>query len=199
MKRTAKTPARPPAKPARPPKTRGLIQVYTGDGKGKTTAALGLAVRAAGAGLRTAIVYFDKGGEHYSERLAITDHLADEIQFFVTGLDRIDPDTGSFRFGVTAGDREEADKGLVIARSLLARQEHDLVVLDEFITSVSTGLIDEQEALALIKEKPADTELVLTGRGCPASFIELADLVSEIGSLKHYFDAGVPARPGFDY
>ncbi len=178
---------------------RGLIQVYTGDGKGKTTAALGLAVRAAGAGLKVAIVYFDKGGTHYSERTALTDRFKGAIDFWATGLDRIDPKTGKFRFGVTPEDKAEAERGLCIARHLLAKPQYDLVVLDEINTTVSLGMLNEEAVAELVKTKPRETEVVMTGRHCPEMFMDMADLVSEVRPVKHYFEEGVAARRGFDY
>ncbi len=182
-----------------PSKNRGQVQVYTGDGKGKTTAALGLAIRAAGAGLRPAIVYFDKGGSHYFERHLIKQRLAGLIDFFVTGLPRFDPVKRVFRFGVTPDDLAEARRGLDLARGLLAGRQYDLVVLDEAVTSIQAGLLDEADVLELVRAKPPETELVLTGRGCPPALVELADLVSEVRDVKHYLRAGVPAREGLDY
>ncbi len=181
------------------PKSAGLIQVYTGDGKGKTTAALGLAIRAVGNGMRVAIVYFDKGGSHYSERGVLAERFAGEIDFWATGLDRIDPKTGRFRFGVTPDDKAEAAKGLLIVRDLLSKGEHDLVILDEINTTVSLGMLKEAAVLDVIKRKRSETELVLTGRNVPQSFRDLADLVSEMTLVKHYFYHGVPAREGLDF
>jgi len=182
-----------------PNENRGLVQVYTGDGKGKTTAALGLAVRAAGAGLRPAIVYFDKGGSHYYERHLLSLRLAGVIDFFVTGRPRFDPVKRVFRFGVTPGDLDEARRGLDLARGLLAGRRYDLVVLDEIVTSIRTGLLPEGEVIELIRRKAPETEVVLTGRGCPPALLDAADLVSEIRDVKHYLRAGVPAREGLDY
>jgi cob(I)alamin adenosyltransferase len=180
-------------------KSVGLIQVYTGDGKGKTTAALGMGVRAVGKGMRVAIVYFDKGGEHYSERAVLARKFAGEIDFWASGLDRIDPKTGRFRFGVTPEDKAEAGRGLGIVRELFAAGCHDLVILDEINTTVSLGMLDESAARAVIATKPAGVELVLTGRNAPDSFREMADLVSEVTLVNHYFYRGVPAREGLDY
>jgi len=181
------------------PSQRGLIQIYTGDGKGKTTAALGLAVRAAGAGLRTAIVYFDKGGDHYSERRILSEDLRGRVDFIATGLDRFDPRAGTFRFGVTAADKKEAKRGLTVAKILFKKKEHDLIILDEVITAVTIGLLDEEPVIRLLKAKPPRTELVLTGRHCSQVLAEMADLISEVKDVKHYLRAGVRARRGFDY
>lgn len=180
------------------PKSQGLIQVYTGNGKGKTTASLGTAIRAVSKGWKVAIVYFDKGGEHYSERSMITERFP-EIEIFPTGLDRIDPKTNKFRFGVTDPDMSEAERGLNIVRDLFNKNQHQLVVLDEINTTTSLGMLDEPAVLDVIKSKPEDMELILTGRDCPESFKELADLVSDVNLVKHYFYHGVPAREGLDY
>ncbi|HSD12057.1 MAG TPA: cob(I)yrinic acid a,c-diamide adenosyltransferase [Patescibacteria group bacterium] len=181
------------------PKSSGLIQVYTGDGKGKTTASLGLALRAVSQGVRVAIVHFDKGGTHYAERGIIGEKFPGEIDLFSTGLDRIDPKTNRFRFGVTPEDRAEAERGLAIVRDVFRKGEHGLVIMDEINCTVSLGMLDERDALAVIAEKPPETELVLTGRNAPDAFRALADLVTEMTLVKHYFYKGVPARYGLDY
>lgn len=180
-------------------KSKGLIQVFTGNGRGKTTAALGTAVRALGYGLKIAIVYFDKGGTHYSERPVLASKFAGEIDVYPTGLDRIDPKTRKFRFGVTDEDRAEARRGLSIVRDLLSKHEHSLVILDEINSTVSLGMLPEDEVLAVIRSKPEDVELILTGRDAPTSFRALADLVTEMTLVKHYFYEGVKAREGIDY
>lgn len=188
----------PPLQDMSPPKSTGLIQVFTGNGKGKTTAALGTAIRAVGAGMKVAIVVFDKGGSHYSERL-VAEKFDGQLTFFPTGMDRIDPKTNKFRFGVTDEDRGEAERGLQIVRDLLSRHEHQLVVLDEINSTVSLGMLDESAVRDVITSKPDDVELILTGRNCPESFKDLADLVTEMNLVKHYFYHGVPAREGLDY
>lgn len=182
----------------KPPKSKGLIQIFTGNGKGKTTAALGTAIRAVGKGMKVAIVAFDKGGSHYSERL-VAEKFDGQLTFFPTGLDRIDPTTSKFRFGVTDEDKVEAERGLAIVRGLLSRGEYALVILDEINSTVSLGMLNEADVLAVIKSKPDDVELILTGRNCPESFKEIADLVTEMMLVKHYFYHGVPAREGLDY
>jgi len=181
------------------PKSEGLIQIYTGNGKGKTTAALGMAVRAAAQGIKVAIVYFDKGGSHYSERKILSERFGGEIDFWATGLDRIDPVTKRFRFGVTQEDRAEAGRGLGIVREIFRKGEQGLVILDEINTTVSLGMLDEADALDVISAKPEKVELVLTGRNAPDSFRNLAQLVTEMNLAEHYFYHGVPAREGFDY
>lgn len=175
-----------------------MVQVYTGNGKGKTTAALGTALRAVASGRRVAIVAFDKGGGNYSERSIIAERLP-EIDMFPTGLDRIDPVTGRFRFGVTPEDRAEGKRGLRIAEDLFAVPRHDLVILDEVNIATSLGILREDEALRVLARRPAGMELILTGREAPPSFLALADLVSEIHPVAHYFRHGTIARKGIDY
>lgn len=179
--------------------TTGLVQLYTGDGKGKTTAALGTALRSVAIGKRVAWIAFDKGGEaHYSERSLIRERLK-EMDFFVTGLDRIDPVTRQFRFGVIEEDRKEGQRGLGILRKIFADAKHDLIVLDEINPSVAIGIVNEIEIAALIDQKPANNELILTGRSAPSSFIQRANLVTEMRMVKHYFYRGISAREGLDY
>ncbi|MDD2785745.1 MAG: cob(I)yrinic acid a,c-diamide adenosyltransferase [Patescibacteria group bacterium] len=177
----------------------GQIHCYTGDGKGKTTAALGLIVRAIGAGLKVAWVAFDKGGDdHYSERKILRERFP-EVDLFITGLDRIDQATGKFRFGVTDEDRLEGKRGLEIVQKLFNDKTHDLIVLDEINSSAKLRIINENEVLDLLRQRPENIELVLTGRDAPESFVEQADLVSKITMVKHYFYSGIKARRGLDY
>ncbi|MBI4434596.1 cob(I)yrinic acid a,c-diamide adenosyltransferase [Candidatus Uhrbacteria bacterium] len=157
----------------------GLVQIYTGNGKGKTTASLGLAVRARAAGKRVAIVFFDKGGEHYSER-KLLERLG--IDWFGYGLDRIDPKTERFRFGVIPDDVAQAAQGIAKAKELLGQRRggvtsppngrprraaptsYDLVILDEINTAVALGMVSEQTVGDLIAMRSPETEIVLTGR-----------------------------------
>lgn len=174
----------------------GKIQLYTGKGKGKTTAALGTALRAHAQGKKVAFVYFDKGGEHYSEA-KILDDL--KIEYYRTGLDRIDPETGKFRFGVTEEDKAQGKKGLEKAKELMQRGDLDVLILDEINISASLGIFSEQEVLDLLKLKPKKLEIIMTGRDAPQSFEDAADLVTEMTLKKHYFYEGAPARYGLDY
>lgn len=199
----------------------GLVQVYTGNGKGKTTAALGLALRARAVGKRVAMVFFDKGGEHYSER-KLLQQLG--VDWFGYGLDRIDPKTERFRFGVLTEDIAQAAQGIAKARGLLQQfLPYDLLILDEVNTSVALGMIEEHDVESLLDLKPPTTELVLTGRievsratrplHCDGScmrdgggthehrpsYFDRADLVTEMRLVKHYFYLGTPAREGIDY
>lgn len=174
----------------------GLIQLFTGNGKGKTTAALGEVVRAVGAGKRAAVIFFDKGGAHYSERTVLEQLGAPMCAY---GRDRIDPVTGRFDFSVTDEDRRLGREGLTKARALVELDKYDLLVLDEINSSTDLGIVSEQEVLALLDQKNDHVELILTGRNAPQSFIDRAHLVTEMRLHKHYFYSGVKAREGLDF
>lgn len=174
----------------------GLIQVFTGNGKGKTTAALGEIVRMVGAGKKAAIIFFDKGGTHYMERSAL-EKLG--VEWFAYGRDRIDPVTGRFDFSVTDEDHRLGEQGLQKARELFQSDVYDLLVLDEVNSSTNLGFFSEQDVLALLDQKPERLELVLTGRNAPQAFLDHAHLVTEMRLRKHYFYSGVKARDGIDF
>ncbi len=175
----------------------GLIQVLTGNGKGKTTAALGEAIRAVGAGKRVGIVYFDKGGnDHYFEREVLKG--LEGIDFIATGRDRIDPSTGRFDFSIVDLDKAQAQRGLVAVHKMFTAG-YDLVIMDEINSTTDLGMLGVHEVLVLLDSKPEQTEVVLTGRNAPAEFIEKAHLVTQMRLRKHYFYSGVKAREGLDY
>lgn len=174
----------------------GKIQVFTGKGKGKTTSALGTALRAHAQEKKVAFVYFDKGGVHYSEA-KILDQLG--IEYHRTGLDRIDAKTGQFRFGVKPEDKAEGQRGLEKAKEIMTRGDIDVLVLDEICISAALGIISTQDVLNLLACKPQKLELILTGRDAPKEICEKADLVTEMNLVKHYFYEGAPAREGLDY
>lgn len=196
----------------------GLVQVFTGNGKGKTTAALGSAIRALGAGKKVGIVYFDKGGNtHYFER-AVLDSisppssaigrispLADKeglgggyLRYVPTGRDRIDPVTNRFDFSIQQIDKDEAERGLQEVRKMFS-DGYDLVIMDEINSSVDLGLLEVNKVIKVIDQKPDQTELILTGRNAPDAFLDRAHLVTEMKLRKHYFYSGVKAREGLDY
>jgi len=172
----------------------GLVQVFTGDGKGKTTAALGELIRAHGAGKKCAIIFFDKGGEHYSERSTL-DQLG--IDWFAYGRDRIES-SGRFDFSVTDEDKTAAAQGFEKLQSLFD-QNYDLIVLDEINSTTDLGMLEAAEVVSILENKPEKLELVLTGRNAPDGFLELAHLVTKMQLKKHYFYSGVKAREGLDY
>ncbi len=168
----------------------GYVQVYTGDGKGKTTAAIGLAVRAAGAGLRVFIAQFIKMGR-YSE-IAVLEKLSDSIVCRQYGR-------GCWLRGQpSAEDVRLAREGLEEVRSVIESGEYQLVVLDEADVVTWFGLLDVEELLQLIDIKPDGVELVFTGRRADPRLIERADLVTEMREIKHYYHQGVPARRGIE-
>jgi cob(I)alamin adenosyltransferase len=173
----------------------GLIQVFTGNGKGKTTAALGEAIRAVGAGKKVSIVFFDKGGTHYAERRVLA-RLG--IEVIATGRDRIDPVSGRFDFSIQEVDKAEAKRGLAVAHEMF-EAGLDLVILDEINSTTDLGMLAVPDVLALLDEKPEMTELILTGRNAPEAFLGRAHLITEMNLRKHYFYSGVKAREGLDY
>lgn len=168
----------------------GYVQVYTGDGKGKTTAALGLAVRAAGAGLRVLFVQFVKGME-YSEMKALQ-RFADLITVRQYGR-------GCFIYGEPAAeDCAAAKAGLDDVRAALVSGEFDVVVLDEANIATSLGLFTVRELLGVIAARPTGVELVITGRDADPRVVAAADLVTEMREIKHYYQRGVQARVGIE-
>ena len=168
----------------------GYIHVYTGDGKGKTTAALGLALRAAGANKKVFIAQFVKSME-YSEwnALKCLDAFID-IKLFGHGcFITKDPDPD---------DISAAQKGLQEIHQILMDKKYDLVILDEITIALYYNLLSLEDVITLIKDKPVETELVLTGRYAPEEIISLADLVTEMKEIKHYYQQGVLSREGID-
>jgi cob(I)alamin adenosyltransferase len=171
---------------------KGLVQVYTGNGKGKTTAALGLALRATGRGLRVCMIQFIKGGGPYGEQLA-AERLAPYLTIIQTGR------SDWIRKGkASPEDRELASNALLLANETLAGGSYDLVILDEINNAVNYGLVSVDDVLALIGRKPASVELILTGRNAHERIIEVADLVTEMREIKHYYNKGIPARTGIE-
>jgi cob(I)alamin adenosyltransferase len=168
----------------------GYVQVYTGNGKGKTTAALGLALRAVGRDLKVCMFQFIKGGGRYGE------HLAAEKLTLLTIIQSGRP--GWVNTKDITEDRRVAQEALIQAAELLASGEFDLFICDEINGAVGFGLIDVEQVLDLISNKPKKTELVLTGRNADERIIEAADLVTEMCEIKHYYNAGVPARIGIE-
>ena len=177
-------------------KSTGKIQIYTGDGKGKTTASLGLAIRAIGNGLKVGIIYFDKGGDYYGERKILDQLEASGLKYMAFGLPRMMGQR--FRFENIPDDIEEAQKAILQAKKWLT-EDFDLLILDEINTTVRTELLKTENIVELIKQKPPQLELILTGRYCPDQVMELADLITEMKPIKHYSDQGLDARKGIEY
>ena len=172
---------------------KGYIQVYTGSGKGKTTAAIGLALRAAGRSKSTYIAQFLKKGE-YGEILAIEKFLAGFITLQQFGL----PDFHHQSQGVTEEERKAAQAGVEAVKKVLAENKYDVVILDEVNLLLHFKIIEEAVILDLIDNKPGQVELILTGRFAPESIIKRADLVTEMKEIKHYYQRGIQARDGIE-
>ena len=170
----------------------GCVQVYTGNCKGKTTAALGLAFRAVGRGLKVVMIQFMKGGGPYGEHLAAA-RLAPDLTIIPTGREGwVNKDNPAQE------DIALAQNALSLARDKMLSGEFDLVILDEVNGAVGFGLVSVSDVLELISLRPAAVELVLTGRNADPGIIEAADLVTEMVEIKHYYKAGVPARIGIE-
>ena len=157
----------------------GLVQVYTGNGKGKTTAAFGLAMRAAGNGLKVIIIQFLKPDGDYGEQISAR-KLG--IELLPVGRDHM--------HGLKTNEETEGE---------LTAGKYDLVVLDELNNSMRFELVTAQEVIAMLEKRAPETEVVLTGRGAPEEIIEYADLVTEMKLIKHPMDRGIPARRGIEY
>ncbi len=174
------------------PRSRGLVQIFTGDGKGKTSAALGTTLRALGHGLRAYIVFFMKGDYPYGERNILSElpnvTVASFGQKGFTDPSKIKPE-----------EIEQAKQALAAAREAMLSGDYDLVVLDEVNVAIAWNLIALDEVIRLIEDKPRNVELILTGRQADTKLIELADLVTEMVKIKHPYDKGEPARKGIDY
>jgi cob(I)alamin adenosyltransferase len=169
----------------------GYVHIYTGEGKGKTTAALGLALRAVGNGLRVLVLQFLKGGESGEREAAVA--LAPLLQIRSRG------GAGFVTAGAAgAEDVRMAKAALAEAREEMLSSSWDLLVLDEVNTAVSFGLLPVEAVVRLIEKKPAGLELVLTGRHAPAELVARADLVTEMKDVRHYFRKGVAARKGIE-
>lgn len=170
----------------------GFIHVYTGNGKGKTTAALGQALRASGSGLKTFFVQFMKNFP-YGEIRGVR-HLTQWITLEQWGDDAFVLD----RRIPTPGEMADAEKGLERAREAMNSGEYEIVILDEICVAIHFGLLKTETLMRFLDEKPAGVELILTGRYCPPELIERADLVTEMKEVKHYYQKGVMARKGIE-
>jgi len=169
---------------------KGFIHIYTGDGKGKTTAALGLLLRALGQQKKVCLIQFMKSSQY------------GEIKFLKKLKSVTTKQFGSHSFikkgKVSQQDKIKAEKALAFAQKAL-KKKYDLLVLDEIIMAVFFKLIKEKEVIELIDNKPKRLELILTGRRASAKLVKLADLVTEMKEIKHYFQKGIKARKGIEY
>lgn len=175
--------------------TKGCIQVYTGDGKGKTTAAIGQGVRAAGNELKVYMVQFLKGSE--TGELKSIEKLAPYFKIF-----RFEKKRGFFW---TLSDEEKAElkkeieEAFEFCKKVLKDKECDVLILDEIMGVLHNKLLSIEEVVKFLKSKPEDMEIILTGRNVPGEILEIADLVTEMKEIKHYFEKGVPARRGIEF
>ena len=191
--------------------TKGYVQVYTGDGKGKTTAALGITMRAAGAGKKIAFIQFMKALGYSEQKIlptlpGVTWKTLGKPFFIAKKGSISDKDLEQYGGGCVVF--EEGDPpadyvkmihdGFEDAKKLVLSGDYDMVVLDEINCAMFFGLIPVSDVLELIKSKPAHTELILTGRCAPEEIIEAADLVTEMREIKHYYNKGVQARRGIE-
>jgi len=170
----------------------GLIYVFTGNGKGKTTAAIGQAVRAVGQGWKVLMVQFIK--KWVSGEVAPLKKLGVEIYPMGLGFVGIMGDTLP-----RSAHEKAARKALDFVREKVGEDSYDLLILDEVNVAVSLGLIDSKSVLDFLKNKPEDLNVILTGRNAPKEFVEIADLVSEVKEVKHPFSGGVSAKKGIEY
>jgi cob(I)alamin adenosyltransferase len=171
---------------------KGLVQVYTGNGKGKTSAAFGLALRAIGRGLKVYIIQFIKGGFDYGEMYIVNKLPNLTLKAFGRG-----------KFVLTKPPEKEdvtlAEEALKLAKEIVQSGKYDVVVLDEINVALSLKLIKLEQVLELIECKPEHVELVLTGRDAPTEIVEVADLVTEMKEVKHPYKKGLQARKGVEY
>ena len=172
---------------------KGLVQVFTGAGKGKTTAALGTVLRASGQGLKVFVVFFIKGDYAYGEyatlpKLPNVETAAFGLRQFIYQNDKVNPE-----------EKEQAKAALAKAREVMLSKRYDIVVLDEINMAVYFKLIKPGDVIQLIKDKPENVELILTGRNADEKVIAMADLVTEMVKVKHPYDKGINARKGIEY
>ncbi|MBC2727313.1 cob(I)yrinic acid a,c-diamide adenosyltransferase [Desulfosporosinus sp.] len=173
--------------------TQGLVQIYTGNGKGKSTAAFGLALRAVGHGFKVYIIQFMKGNDSYGE---------------LDGVKRLSPECRLENFGgpgwVHKGEYleeniQEAKKAFLRAQEVVLSGKWDLVILDELVNAIWFELIPENKVMELLNSKPSHVELIMTGRNASQTLIERADLVTEMVQRKHPYEKGIMARKGIEY
>jgi cob(I)alamin adenosyltransferase len=171
---------------------KGLVQVYTGNGKGKTTAALGIALRAVGHGFKVLIIQFMKGKINYGELESarkLSPYLSIKQMGQKTFISRSHPDPT---------DLQLAQEGFLLAGKAIRNKEYDMVILDEINVAVDYGLIPLSDLLQLIDSKPETVELILTGRNAKPEIMDKADLVTEMVDRKHYYGNGISARKGIE-
>ncbi|NLI74367.1 MAG: cob(I)yrinic acid a,c-diamide adenosyltransferase [Euryarchaeota archaeon] len=169
----------------------GLVQIYTGNGKGKTTAALGLALRAIGNDLKVAMVQFMKSDQYYGEY-----HISKTLPNLL--LLPMGRDCLVYEGKAKQEDYDAAEAALAKSKELLHSGEYDIVIMDEVNVTIHMGLIGVDKVVDVVKNRPPRVEMVLTGRYAPQELLDLADLVTEMKMIKHPYEKGVPARDGIE-
>lgn len=175
----------------------GYIQIYTGNGKGKTTASLGLAMRALGRNWKVLVVMFTKGGGNYGELTSfrnLSSKIKNNLTIEQAGLDRI-----VYSHNICDDDEKEIKRGWEIAKKAIKNNEYQLIILDEINIVTDLKILNIDEVVEVLKNKPKNMEIVLTGRNAHKKVINIAHLVSKIEPVKHYWDTGVIAREGIEY
>ena len=175
----------------------GYIQVYTGNGKGKTTASLGLAMRALGRDWKVLLIMFTKGGDNYGELNSfrnLSPKITRNLTIVQAGLDRI-----IYSDNKTEEDERIIKQGWDLAKRAIKKNTYNLIILDELNIVTSLGIIDIDEVVEVLKAKPERLEIVLTGRDADPKIVEIANLVSKIEPVKHYWESGITARKGIEY
>ena len=171
----------------------GLVHIYTGDGKGKTTAAIGLGIRAYGRGMKVLMVQFLKGRESGEE--VVINGLNPDFEL------RKSKKIEKFTWQLSSGEKEElkADMVELFEYAMSSSAARDMIIMDEIMAAIGTGFIDAEKLIDFAKNKPEKLELVLTGRNAPEELVRLADYVSEIGAVKHPMRKGISAREGIEF
>ena len=175
----------------------GYIQVYTGNGKGKATASLGLCMRALGRNWKVLLVMFTKGGDNYGELISfkkLSKEINDNLTIVQAGLDRI-----VYSDNANTQDKQIIQNGWKIVKEAIKNNQYNLIIMDEVNICLDLGLLDLKEVVETLKNKPEEMEIVLTGRNAKKEIIDIAHLVSKIEPIKHYWDTGVIAREGIEY
>ncbi len=175
----------------------GYIQVYTGNGKGKTTASLGLCMRALGRNWKVLLVMFTKGGDNYGELISfkkLSKEINDNLTIVQAGLDRI-----VYSNNANDKDKQAIQNGWKIVKEAIKNNQYNLIIMDEINICLDLGMLDLQDVVETLKNKPEEMEIVLTGRNAKKEVIDIAHLVSKIEPVKHYWDTGVVAREGIEY
>ena len=201
---------------------KGQIHIYTGDGKGKTTAALGIALRAIGQGLKVSLIQFMKGGAYTGEFISAKNFLPnlEIIQFGRPCLKEqkqlklknlyLESSFDFIREEIECGDcrycflndevqKDYVEKAFKKTYEIINQDQHHLVILDEINLALSYGFLETERVVALLQNKPKNVEIILTGRNAPPELIKVADLVTEMKMHKHYYNEGTPARRGIEY